>query len=317
MSAQSRDATLFALLAAIWGGSFVAIKFVVGVVPPVFGAFLRVALALAVLAAVFKYENKDLRVPRALKRRMWLAGLFAQGLPFCFLFWGERLISPGLAGIINGTVPLWTFCLGWALGTGEALTPRKLTGLLMGFVGIVVVCSPLLSFSGTRAEAAGTTAVFLMAVCYGVGSLLTRSLLSGHAKVDFRANAFHQTCAAAVFLLVVSGATETWPAPGVLLGAPAVVGSILYLGVVSTALAFLIYFHLIREWGAVRASAVTYVAPIVAVFWDYVFFRNVPKPAEGLGVLAILAGVALLHATTPGGSVGGGVEPNKEVAAHE
>ena len=299
MTRKSTDMMLFAALAAFWGGSFVAIKFVVGVVPPVFGAFLRVALALAVLGAVFKYEGKDLGVAPALKRRMWLAGLFAQGLPFCLLFWGERLISPGLAGIINGTVPLWTFCLGLAWGTGEAVTPRKIGGLLMGFAGIVAVCSPLMSFRGTRAEAAGTAAVFVMAVCYGVGSLMTRSLLSGSAKVDFRANVFHQTCAAALFLLAVSGLTERWPSPGVLLGSPAVVMSVVYLGVVSTALAFLIYFHLIREWGAVRASAVTYVAPIVAVFWDYVFFRTVPKPAELLGVLAILSGVVLLHAPAP------------------
>jgi drug/metabolite transporter (DMT)-like permease len=80
------------------------------------------------------------------------------------------------------------------------------------------------------------------------------------------------------------------------LASPAAVISIVYLGVFSTALAFLIYFHLIREWGAVRASAVTYMAPIIAVFWDYVFFRNVPDRFEIVGVLAVLSGVVLLHA---------------------
>ena len=105
--------------------------------------------------------------------------------------------------------------------------------------------------------------------------------------MDFRANVFHQTCGAAIFLLAVSCLTETWPAPGVVLGSPA----------------FLIYFHLIREWGAVRASAVTYVAPIVAVFWDYVFFRTVPRPAELIGVMSILFGVVLLHAPPPAPAV--------------
>ena len=65
---------------------------------------------------------------------------------------------------------------------------------------------------------------------------------------------------------------------------------------ITTALAFLIYFHLIREWGAVRASAVTYVAPIIALFWDYVFFKNVPDRFEIVGVAAVLSGVVLLHA---------------------
>ena len=81
-----------------------------------------------------------------------------------------------------------------------------------------------------------------------------------------------------------------------MLASPAAAISLVYLGVFSTAIAFLIYFHLIREWGAVRASAVTYVAPIIAVFWDYVFFRNIPNRFEILGVLAVLSGVVLLHA---------------------
>lgn len=295
MSRAPVDVLLFGLLAALWGGSFVAIKFVVAAYPPAFGAALRVALALAAFAAYFRWEGKDLRVPAALRRRMWLAGLFALGFPFAALFWGERRISPGLAGIVNGTVPLFAFVFGLAARTGETFTRRKAAGLLLGFAGIAAICSPLLRFAGTRDEALGTAAVFLMALFYAVGSLLTRAILSGPAKADFRANAYHQACAASAFLVVWSLATERWPAPGALLASPAAIVSVLYLGLFSTALAFLIYYHLIREWGAVRAAAVTYVVPIVALFWDYVFFRNVPAPAEAVGVAAVLSGVVLLN----------------------
>jgi drug/metabolite transporter (DMT)-like permease len=128
-------------------------------------------------------------------------------------FWGEKRISPGLAGIINGTVPIWTFVFGILIGNGEAFTKRKTAGLLLGFAGIAIICSPLLTFAGARGEIAGTAAVFLMAICYGVGTLLTRSLLSGAAKVDFRANAYHQNCASVVFLAVVSFFAEPWPSP--------------------------------------------------------------------------------------------------------
>jgi drug/metabolite transporter (DMT)-like permease len=297
MSRKTVDLILFGLLAAFWGGSFVAIKFAVEVFPPLFSAMLRVGLALAVLAAYFRYEGRDLGVPFATRRKMWLAGLFAQGLPFALLFWGERRVSPGLAGIINGTVPIWTFVLGLLAGTGEKFTARKTAGLILGFVGIAAICSPLLSFGGTRGEIAGTAAVFLMAICYGVGTLLTRALLSGEAKVDFRANIVSQLFASFVFLLIASLSVDSWPAPAAFFSSTAALVSIVYLGVFSTALAFLIYFHLIREWGAVRASAVTYVAPIIAVFWDYVFFRNVPERSEIVGVLAVLSGVVLLHSS--------------------
>lgn len=296
MSRKTVDVLLFALLAALWGGSFVAIKFAVEVFPSTFSAMLRVGLALIVLAALFFYQKRNLSVSAPARRRMWLAGLFAQGLPFALLFWGEKRISPGLAGIINGTVPLWTFVFGLLAGTGETFTRRKTLGLLLGFAGIVIICSPVLTFGGTRGELAGTAAVFLMAICYGIGTLITRSLLSGSAKADFRANAFHQNAASLAFLLALSFIAEPWPSARAVLASPAAVVSIVYLGVFSTALAFLIYFHLIREWGAVRASAVTYVVPIVAVFWDYVFFRNVPDRFEVVGVLAVLSGVVLLHA---------------------
>jgi drug/metabolite transporter (DMT)-like permease len=303
MSRKTIDIVLFALLAAFWGASFVAIKFAVQVFPSTFSAMLRVALALVVLFALFRRQKADLNVSLPTRRKMWLAGLFSQGLPFALLFWGEKRISPGLAGIINGTVPIWTFVFGLLVGNGDVFTKRKTAGLLLGFAGIALICSPMLSFGGTRGELAGTAAVFLMALCYGVGALLTRSLLSGAAKVDFRANAYHQNCASVVFLVAASFFAEPWPSFHAVFAAPAAVISIVYLGVFSTALAFLIYFHLIREWGAVRASAVTYVVPIVAVFWDYVFFRDVPGPFEIVGVAAVLSGVVLLHAPaapTPG-----------------
>lgn len=297
MSRKKVDLLLFALLAAFWGGSFVAIKFAVDAFPPSFSAMLRVGVALVVLAALFLGGRRDLRVPGPLLRRMWLAGVFAQGIPFAFLFWGERRVSPGLAGIVNGTVPLWTFIFGLVLGA-ESFTRRKTIGLLLGFVGIAVICAPVLSFSGTRAELLGTSAVFVMALSYGVGTRMTRSILSGKNPADFRANAFHQNCASFVFLLIVSLIAEPWPSASAVLGAPGASVAILYLGVCSTAAAFLIYFHLIREWGAVRASAVTYVVPVVALFWDYVFFRTVPPPSEILGVMAVLAGVWILNAPT-------------------
>jgi drug/metabolite transporter (DMT)-like permease len=312
MPRRSVDGILFGLLAAFWGGSFVAIKFAVLAFPSTFSAMLRVAVALLVLAGLFLFQRRDLRVPFPVLRRMWLAGVFAQALPFGLLFWGEKRISPGLAGIINGTVPIFTFVIGLLLRNGESFTKRKTAGLLVGFAGIAVICSPLLTFGGSRGELAGTAAVFLMSVCYAIGSLMTRSILSGSAKADFRANAFHQNCASVAFLFVVSLFAEPWPAAAKVLSAPIAVAAVLYLGVVSTAIAFLVYFHLIREWGAVRASAVTYVAPIFAVLWDYVFFRNSPDASEIAGVALVLSGVLLLHSpakTGPMPGAGGTLDP--------
>lgn len=284
---------LFGLLAAVWGGSYVAIKYVVTDSPPVFGAFLRVAVALVALTAILRVQGAPLSVSAPLRRKMWLAGFFSQGLPFLLLFWGETRITPGVTGIINGTVPLWTFFLLLGLGR-EHLSARKAAGLLLGFAGIVVVCSPVFYFSGSREEAYGAVAIILMTLCYAIASYLTREILSGDSKADFRANAFHQNCAGVVFLLLASLALEPWSLSLFHL-TPAALTATLYLGIISTALAFLAFFHLIREWGAVRASSVTYLSPVMALLWDFVFFHRAPGPYELAGIALILAGVLVLR----------------------
>lgn len=293
MTALRLDALLFLALAAMWGGSFVAIKYAVAAFPSTFSAALRVVIALITLTVVFLAEGRKLSAPAPSRRRMWLAGFFSMGFPFALLFWGEKMISPGLAGILNGTVPLWTFLIGLAMGA-ESFTRRRAFGLALGFVGIAVICLPVVRFGGTSGELAGVIAVTVMAMSYGVGTRLTRAILSEGS--DFRVNAFQQHCAGLVTLVVASFILDPWPTPAAVLAAPAALAASLYMGVFSTALAFLIYYRLIRDWGAVRASAVTYIAPIFALFWDFVFFSRLPRANEVLGVAIVLAGVAVLNA---------------------
>jgi drug/metabolite transporter (DMT)-like permease len=283
----------------MWGGSFVGVKLVVHSYPSSFGALLRVGLALVALSLYSLFQRKKLGLPAPVRHRLWLAGLFSQGVPFALLFWGERRISPGLAGIINATVPLWTFVLSLVTPSAESVNPRKILGILFGFIGVAFICSPLITLKGTHSEAWGAAAVFLMAICYGIGNLMTRTLFSGSSHNDLLTNAFHQTASAFVFLMCWSFSTETWPSLSMLLSTPTAMMAAIYLGVCSTALAFLIYFHLIREWGAVRASAVTYVAPIFALVWDYLFFRTIPRFNELIGIAVVFSGVLLLQ--TPRG----------------
>lgn len=290
-----KNGLLFGLLALFWGGSFIAIKFVVAELPPLTGASMRVLVGLAALYLLLKAWGKKTAVPLRARARLWLTGLFSQGFPFALLFWGERHVSAGLAGLINGTVPLWTFLLGAALGREPAArSPRAWAGVGLGLAGTILIFAPVLSYSGSAAELWGAGACLAMAVCYAVGSLLARTMLVGEKSVDLYAGALHQQVAATVFLgllsVLVSGPE---PRPN---ASPAALGAVLYLGVCSTAVAFLIFFRLIRDWGSLRASAVTYVMPVVALALDRLFFGRWPRPAEAAGAAVVLSGVLLLHA---------------------
>src|SRR5258706_10259649 len=91
---------------------------------------LRVGLALVILTAIFKFEGRSLRVPSRLRWRMWLTGIFSQGLPFSLLFWGERRISAGLAGVLNGPVPPLAVLIGLFLIPVGTFFSRKAGGNL-------------------------------------------------------------------------------------------------------------------------------------------------------------------------------------------
>lgn len=295
----------FALLAIFWGGSFVAIKFAIAVLPPFLAGALRSLAALTLLSAIFLVQGRKFTVPRDLRSRVWIAGLFAQGIPFSLLFWGERSISPGLAGILNGTTPLWTLVLGaYFAQEKESFTAKKIGGLLLGLGGVILIFLPELR-GGSGAEESdfwGTLAVTGMAICYAVGTLLNRRLLSGTTrfKVDFHANIFQHALISFAYLFVISLLSEGLPslrtdAAGGTTELLRAAIAITYLGWCSTALAFLMFFRLVAQWGAVRASSVNYLLPAMAILISYLFYGKLPEAHQLAGSVLILAGVLLVQ----------------------
>lgn len=284
-----RNAFLFCLVGLFWGASFIAIKYVIAAVPPVTGAAARVGVALLTLYVIFTAGGKTLTVPANVRRALWLTGFFGLALPFSLLFWGEQWISAGVAGMLNGTVPIWTFGLGLVfLREYEKFSFRKLAGILLGLAGLFLIFAP--SLNGF--ELWGSLAVTGMALSYAISTLMAKRLLSGKAKVSVPASVFHQHTGAFVCLLVMTFAVDGFRLPH-FTGA-ALAGTI-YLGVFSTALGFIVFNFLIREWGATRAAAITYIVPLAAVCFDWLCFGNLPAATALFGSLLVLSGVFLIR----------------------
>ncbi len=289
---------LFLVVATFWGGSFVSIKILLEAVPPFLGAALRLGLAFVFLAIAFDGLKKNTRVPVRLRSKIWLAGLFAQGFPMALLFWGERSVAPGLAGVINGTTAIWTFLLGVLfVKAKEPFSSRKLIGLLIAIAGVITIFWPLLFDRGEKTELWGAIAVMGMAVSYAIGTLLTKVLLSGEKSVNLYANLYHQQFSSFVFLFVLSAFFEDWPVWQQFVRHPTAWLALLYLSLCSTAISWLIYFHLVKEWGAVNAAAVSYLIPVMGLVWDFSIFGNLPDGFEIIGVIFILVGIFLINAT--------------------
>ncbi len=286
----------FLLVATLWSGSFVAIERAIQIFPPTFSAFLRITVALPILAAFCLWKGQKLSVPRALRLRVWTTGLFALGLPFSLLFFGERYTSPGVAGLLNGTVTLWTYLLGYFFSRGnESFTKIRTFGIGLGLLGIALVYGPRMG----GAEITGVVAITGMAVCYAIGLLLNRTLTRpGTQPLDRMSNLVQQHLAAWVYLALLTLALGQFPSVDSILhhpGSKTAWFAIAYMGLGSTALAFMLFYFLIENWGAVRSSTIAYLVPALSFVWDYVFNGRTPSQDSLIGCALILVAIVFIQ----------------------
>jgi len=267
--------TRFILLGLVWGSSFLWIKIGVGnngepflgilfpPAAPVFGPFLlvtfRLLFGLIGVAAVVAWQRTALtRDPRVLGR-FAIMGVLNTALPFVLISWGETRIDSGLASILNGTVPLFTIVIAHFWLHDERITPARLVGLIVGFVGVVVLVSRDLGSTGQPSNIWGELAVVAAAAAYGTAAVFSRKYLRGQSPI---AQSFLTLIVA---FLCVTLAVPIAESPVVLPRLPVVWFAVAWLGLLGSCLAYLLYFSLINAWGPTRASLVTYTFPIVGL----------------------------------------------------
>ncbi|MEU6988997.1 DMT family transporter [Streptomyces sp. NPDC046324] len=247
----------FILLAVLWGSSFTFIKVSLhGLTPSqlVLSRLFMGALLLVVIAVVSKVA-----LPRS--GEVWGhyagAALFGNVIPFLLLSYGEKTTGAGIAGVLIGGTPLLTLTVAALALPEERATRRKAIGLVAGFVGVVLLIGP---WSERLGSASGQLACLGAALSYAIGFVYVRKFLSPRG-VKPLAGAASQLIAATVIQAAVTPFLE-WDTPNF---TGRVTAGIVALGLLSTGLAYILYFRLINDMGAVTASAVNYVVPVVAV----------------------------------------------------
>jgi drug/metabolite transporter (DMT)-like permease len=281
---RAADWLMLTVLAAIWGASYLFIRIAAPAVGPLPLMAVRVLLAGAVLAALAAALG---RRPSRLDR--WrdylLLGLVNAAVPFTLIAAAELYVTASLAGIVTTTAPLFSALVA-AAWLKDRLTARTVLGLLLGTVGVAVLVgwSPLpLGPELVLSVAALLAAAF----CYGLGAVYTRAAFRG---VPLLGLATAQQLAAGAELLLPALATTRAPWPQPL----PVVLSILALALLSTALAYLIYFRLIERVGPTRALMVSILVPFFGVLWGVLFLGEPVTPGTFAGLAIVLAGVALV-----------------------
>lgn len=276
------------VLGAIWGASFLFIKVGGEQIPPFTFVLGRTLFASLVLFAVLRAQGKT--IPR--ERRLWntliAMGIFNGVIPYTLITWGETHISSGLASILNAAMPLFTVLLAHYTTHDEKFTPSKIIGVLIGFIGVVIVFIPELR-AGIQIEFWGQFAVVVAALSYAIATVLARRRLRGVSSVVASAG---QLGTAALWMLPLS---LVFDQPWTLRPALPAIASLLTLSLLGTAFAYILYYWLIEKTGATRTSLVTYLLPIFGVMWGALLLHEPIEWEAMVGLVLIIAGVALVN----------------------
>ena len=266
----------FAALSVIWGLPYLFIKLAVAEIPPVDVAWGRLALGAAILLPV-AWKRGSLRSAAANWRAVCAFALVELVVPFPLISLGERWISSSLTAILIATLPFTVILLAPLFGVRRQLSGRRGAGLACGFTGVVV----LLGFDPVQGLLgwAGVACMVIAVLGYAAGSLIVERYL--HGVDEFGAVAL-SLAVAAIVLLPATLLTIPDHVPS-----PLAINSVIVLGVVCTAAALWLYFYLVAQVGAARATVFTYLNPAVATLLGILVLH------EPFG-LSLIAGLGLI-----------------------
>ena len=278
---------LLLLLALLWGASFYFQKNVLLELRPFTLVFGRLALAAIALNIIVLLSGFRFSTLRGHWGGMLLMGAINNVIPFCLFAWSQTRITSGLAAIFNATAPLFTVVAAHFLTKDERLTARKIAGVICGISGVIFIISPDV-LTGPRGSIAGQLACVLAAICYSLASIYARRF----RQIPSIVLAGVQAAIAAAMVLPVALIVEhPWrlPMPGARTWA-----ALLGVGLLSTALAYAIYFRLLARVGATNTIIVTFLIPVSALVLGTLLLHEPLKARQLGGMACIFLGLAII-----------------------
>jgi drug/metabolite transporter (DMT)-like permease len=273
------------LLALIWGASFLFIKLAVRDMSPATLVLSRAVFGAVTLGLIFAVRRQTPFPPGTRSRLLpfLVMAIFGSLLPWFAFGFGELSISSALASILNATTPLWTAVFAYWVTPAERPSPLNYLGVAIGFLGTGIVIAPDLIGQPLRATTIGTLAVAGAAASYAVAALVQRRRLRGVSPLQV---GFWQLALTAPFAfagaLPTIGATHlTWTS----------ILAMLVLGVGGSGIAYLLYYFMMNTLGGTRATTVTFLLPVTAVFWGATLLNEAITFQFLAGMVVILLGV--------------------------
>lgn len=281
--------TILLLLSVLWGGSFLFNKIALDSFPPLTMVLLRAALSSLLIYAYIRFTGG--RLTRSPK--VWVGfvilGFLNIALPLALFAWSQQHIGAGLASILCATTPLFSVVAGHALTRDEKATPGKIAGVVFGIIGVVVMMGGD-ALQGIGKDLVPQIACLVASAAYAFASLYARRFQGwGVAPAEVAAG---QMITTTLMLLPLAGMVDRpWTLPAPLATA---VLAIIALALLSSALAYILYFRLLETVGATNALLTTFLTPVTAIVLGIAILGEALEPRHWAGMGLIGLGLAAI-----------------------
>jgi len=282
---SARGPLLIATLALVWGSNFLWIKIALEAFSPFQLTAARMILGAVVLLAVIAIRREKL--PRDLLTwgHLFVAALVANVAPYLLFALGETRVDSSIAGALNATTPLWTLALAFAIRQSDRLTSLQVAGLILGFVGCLLIFTP---WAASSVDTLGALYCLLAALSYAVSYLYMSRFLTPRnltPTVLSTGQIIAASILTAATLPIDTANGPTWSVGPWL--------ALAVLGVLGTGLAYIINYALIRTEGPVGASVVTYLVPVASLALGSLLLHESTPRLALLGVAVVLVGIRI------------------------
>ncbi|NYZ15127.1 DMT family transporter [Azospirillum sp. RWY-5-1] len=280
---------LLLALSLLWGGSFFFVAVALSELPPFTLVLLRVSLAAAALHIVLRLAG--LRLPGDRETLVALAGMSVLNnvIPFSLIVWGQTQVASGLASILNAATPLFTVVIAHVWTADERMTGGRAGGVLIGLAGVAAMVG-VDALRAAGGSLAGQLACLGAALSYAIAGVYGRRFRA--MGVPPLVTATGQVTVSSLLLLPVAMAVDApWTLP---LPSATVMAALLGLGLLSTALAYLLFFRLLASAGATNIALVTFLIPVMAIALGVAVLGERLEPRHLLGMAMIGLGLAAI-----------------------
>ncbi len=271
-----------------WGASFMWIKIALEEVGPWTLVFYRVGIGVVGSWIAMLIMRIPVKLTRDQFKTLVLLGLVNSALPMTFISWAEIHISSGLAGMLNGTLPLFAIIFAHIFLDDDKITQSKLSGLVVGFAGMVVLLWDDIEH-GLSGTTMGIVAMIGAVILYSIAGIITKKKLHGIPPALMTSVALS---AALVFMFVMTLILES---PIRIPGKPMTWVSLLWLGIFGMTLAYQALYYLFKVWPVSKISMITYVFPVTAIALGTIFLNEPLTWKLGLGGVLVFAGIAIVN----------------------